>query len=244
MFPTTNRIGVYMALTTVCMLLTGSILLLKLPGTAAEALETLSVCFTKNVPEYKTDISFLRERVQKLTRSYPTEDLMRSVYANPNSVVGLNCHIIGHYIGGYAYKNSSSLEDTLSKCTNDCRSSCLHGALGEAVLSELGEVYAGDDIAHADSATLNQLGERYCSESTVLCHGIGHVLLIATQDYDDALEICDTFSNRRQSCYLGVFMEGANAIETSRSGRQFRQALKPTRLHAMRWKRNTNGHVT
>lgn len=83
-----------------------------------------------------------------------------------------NCHAVGHIIGEETFKRSDTLEAALSSCSTACRSACLHGALGAGVLAQLGEEYAGEDIVHADNATIERIGGPYCAKSAQLCHGI------------------------------------------------------------------------
>lgn len=121
------------------------------------------------------------------------------------------CHSIGHIIGEETFKRLPSLEAALSLCSNDCRSACVHGAVGAGVLKEIGSEYPDEDIAHADNATLEKIGSGYCKVSFALCHAIGHLALILNNEQLPALRICDDVATSfaREACYQGVYMERA-----------------------------------
>ncbi len=120
-----------------------------------------------------------------------------------------NCHPIGHVVGAETYKSTGSLEATLALCTGSCQYGCVHGAIAEAVLSEMGEAYPDEELAHADVALIAELGGRYCAQNAALCHGIGHLLYIGAGDIPDALEACDPVASgyAEEACFQGVFME-------------------------------------
>lgn len=178
------------------------------------SLDALSLCF---VPSTDTTLTAqcLRNTVQNLLTQYSARDLMDYATATTSpSAVRIQCHPIGHVVGELIYKKYGSLEGALTQCNSNCRSACVHGAIGAGVLSEMGQGYPEEDIAHADKAELENLSLLYCKRSTPVCHGIGHVAYITMQNDTDALSICDAASvgKPRQSCYEGVFMELAGTF--------------------------------
>jgi hypothetical protein len=130
-------------------------------------------------------------------------------------VVKNECHLISHIIGENTLANANSLEEALAQCTAQCRYGCIHGVIGAEVQKELGAEYPDNDLAHADLPTIERIGSPYCSTSSQLCHGVGHVLYIASQNYPLSLAACDAIgATHKESCYQGVFMESAG-VENS-----------------------------
>lgn len=179
--------------------------------------DLLSHCFTEDLLAshgYRADIICLRQAISILIDTYSAGDLMRYITneSTPTPVVS-SCHVIAHAIGQASLETMETLEETLSSCTNLCRNGCVHGAIGAAVQKELGVAYHDEDLAHADIEKIMQIGAKYCSKETSLCHGVGHLLYIAAQDYGVALNSCKSISegSNAERCYRGVFMESAGA---------------------------------
>ena len=173
------------------------------------ALDAIDACFLGSRAPTST-AACLERTVDRLLVSYSTADLMRYVNATTTSQdVVLRCHPIGHIVGEQTYYKFKDVESTLSACTSDCRSACTHGAIGAAVLDEMGETYPDDEIAHASEDELKRLGRRYCDAGGTLCHAIGHVAYIASEDDAASIDICAAVSegSLREGCYQGVFME-------------------------------------
>jgi hypothetical protein len=124
-------------------------------------------------------------------------------------IIQNNCHAIAHNIGAKTFDLSSSMENALAKCTNSCGAGCIHGAIGEAVLKDLGEPYSSENIEHASAETIEKMGQKYCSRGNPMCHAVGHILYISSQSYTGALTSCNKISSgeRKESCYNWVFMQ-------------------------------------
>jgi hypothetical protein len=156
--------------------------------------------------------------VAALLKTQTTAELMDYIVAttSPTGIV-TQCHSIAHVIGEQTRTNSRSLEEALNRCTNDCLHGCVHGAIGAEVAVELGGSYAEEDVAHADVKKIEDIGTTYCARSNNLCHGIGHILYMNTNDYTPALAACDMVGNSnasKEGCYAGVFMESAGARDS------------------------------
>ena len=121
--------------------------------------------------------------VKKLLDTYSTRDLINYTAASTTpDIILQSCHPIAHVIGRQTYLKVKSIERGFQLCTPSCRDGCIHGVLAEGILSELGESYEDDDISHADIGTIEKIGVSYCSRSIAVCHGIGHILLIALKN--------------------------------------------------------------
>jgi hypothetical protein len=181
----------------------------------AASLSSIASCFARSSdPNFTSDC--LDTTIQNLLKTHTTQELMNYVVASTTpSVVVNDCHPIGHVVGEMTYKKYGSMEQALSQCSNNCRSACTHGVIGEGVLEQMGEGYSDDDIAHADKAKFEKLATWYCGQSTTICHAIGHLAYIITQNDAGALGVCDTASSNawyRENCYQGVFMERAGTF--------------------------------
>lgn len=174
----------------------------------------LTQCFTSS---YKTtSADCIPKTTAKLLATYSAAELLDYITATTSPIVLQDqCHPIGHTIGEITYEKTNSIEDALAACRANCRNACTHGAIGAGVLDAMGETYPDIDIAHADRAQLAALSSRYCAHDAAMCHAIGHVAYIATEDDEDAVGICDKASSdafKKESCYQGVFMERAGTF--------------------------------
>ena len=160
------------------------------------------------------DPDCLKRTVHTLSGVFSTKELLAYTIetTSPETIVN-DCHEIGHIIGEETYRNSSSLENALAKCSNACRGACTHGVVGEAVIADIGQEFPDEDLAHASGKTLERLAREYCVADKPLCHAVGHILFAAFQDYPKALAACDSIGAsdekkiRKEFCYEGVFME-------------------------------------
>ena len=178
--------------------------------------EQIATCFAPSKdPGFAS--SCLHTTIAALLSEYPTKTVQAYTVATTTAdVVRNNCHAIGHIIGEETYKKVGSVESALSECASTCQSACTHGALGAGVLATLGEDYPDEDIAHASDTDIARIGSQYCSQSTPLCHGIGHILYILNGDDPKALDICASISTgfAREACHQGIFMERAGENES------------------------------
>lgn len=180
---------------------------------------TLTQCFAEVDNNAVHAETCTRDAIRKFLSIYSTAELMEftSADALPVSIRG-QCHALGHIIGEETYKQTGSLENALARCTNSCRSACLHGAISQGVLETLGGGYEGEDIAHADTGALIKMGSPYCDRSIPLCHGLGHVAYMTAASLQSALTICDDISKKTltaESCYQGVFMERSGTADAA-----------------------------
>ena len=127
-----------------------------------------------------------------------------------------NCHEIGHFIGEETYEKTGNLESALAECTSACGYGCIHGAVGMAVANALGEEYNDDNIAHAPFSEIVALGARYCTQ-TGLCHGMGHILFLNSNNFSKSLNGCDSIASGAfaQACYEGVFMQSIGDLTSA-----------------------------
>jgi hypothetical protein len=130
-----------------------------------------------------------------------------------------DCHSIAHAIGQETYDKYQNLEQTLSYCSNQCFSGCLHGAFGEAFVQELGGDANDADIAHMDVKHIETVGGKYCKRfaDMQLCHGMGHILYSLTQNFKAASQSCASMATGYllSECVTGVYMQGIGGIVDS-----------------------------
>lgn len=198
----------------------GAVILLGIAGaliltqSRRSELSTLEKCFSRELPREGIDAACLKNTVTTLLSSHTTKEMMEFIVASSSpDTIKVACHQIAHIIGEETFIQSGSLEKTLSLCTNACNLGCIHGSIAADVAQELGETYIDEDIAHANTERIEQLGKKYCAKSSPLCHGMGHLLYLGTQDFPSALAACDRIvkSGSSQPCYQGVFMEGGGS---------------------------------
>ena len=162
-----------------------------------------------------TTSACLHETIPQLLSYMSTKTLQAYTVAESTPApIRDRCHAIGHIIGQENFKKAGALEIALSACSNACRAACLHGTLGAGVLAELGEEYPDEDIAHADIATIEEIGSKYCASSAGLCHGIGHILYLVKGEDPQGIATCARVSSgyAREACYQGVYMERAGEM--------------------------------
>jgi hypothetical protein len=188
-------------------------------------IQQLANCYDPSYPATKFE-NCLKNSVKNILHTESADQLMTYIDASssPYSITN-SCHEIAHEIGKQLYTTTKNVEGALAQCNAHCRYGCIHGVIGAAVIDTLGQEYPDEDIAHANIATIEQIGKPYCAISGTLCHGIGHLLFINAGDYHVSLQACDDISpNKRSSdyCYQGVFMEaagGTNTLEDKRTPR-------------------------
>lgn len=153
----------------------------------------------------------LKKTVRDLVKISTTKDLMDFIVATTTpTAVSSQCHLVAHAIGEETLIKTGSLEDTLTACTPACGYGCEHGAIAAQVAKEFGEVYPGEELAHADATELIAIGTSYCERDPVMCHGIGHIARINVDTLTESLQVCDSVATKYQSrdaCYRGSFME-------------------------------------
>ena len=182
---------------------------------AKPQLSLLSTCLaTTTDPTFAS--TCLNKTVPLLLTTYSVSELEDyTVASTTDQQILTNCHPIGHIIGEQTYKKYGSIEEALAQCSSVCRSACTHGVIGAAVLSQMGIEYSDNDIAHADTAELTQLGVTYCAQGDSICHAIGHVAYIASQNDQKAISICNASAQipwNREACFQGIFMERAGTF--------------------------------
>jgi hypothetical protein len=161
-------------------------------------------------------VACARSVIDKLLKTQTAREAMTGISSRRLPPVFQGCHSVGHLIGAQTFKKSNDLEQTLSECSDDCSSACIHGALGAAVEKDLGEKYPDEDIAHASLEEIKNIGTKYCTNSG-LCHGMGHILLINTNDLVKAAQGCNAISSGFMSemCEQGVFMQGVGTFRSA-----------------------------
>jgi hypothetical protein len=171
---------------------------------------SLATCFAMNGNMSATNPACLRNTVHQLLQGYTADEILR--YASADSSTNslrMNCHDIGHVVGEELFAKEGSLEPTLGECSRLCNNGCLHGAIAADILKTLGRSSRGEDIVHADIGAITKIAAPYCKSSTVLCHGIGHVLYMSSHDISKSLGACEQIAtgSSRESCFQGIFME-------------------------------------
>ena len=194
---------------------------------SSSTLESLSVCSTAQGDG--AVVACARTVIDRLLETHTTAELMSMTATGTYPTVFRGCHSLGHMIGIETYKKNGSLEKALSQCTQDCNHACVHGALSSAIQDEFKETYPEEDIAHSGAAEIESIAKKYCDRSFALCHGVGHILLIATNDFEKAVESCDTISDDlpEERCLGGVFMQGAGGLRAFQIGSSSEEIARP-----------------
>jgi len=160
----------------------------------------------------RSDFDCLAQATNVALDAGATPNLLLSSLVKPQApdFLATNCHDVAHVVGEEVAKRYP-LEKALSMCTNDCRAGCVHGAIGEGVSLLLGNDAADLEIEHRNLPKVLEIGKTFCTESGAVCHGIGHLVFMATQNITDALSACMTVGgkNNHLSCDNGAFMEAA-----------------------------------
>jgi len=125
------------------------------------------------------------------------------------------CHTIGHLVGQEAFRRAGELEGAIELCSYACTGACVHGAIGQAIVTELGGVDADIDPEHLSEEDVAEIAERLCVRRG-MCHGVGHILFQIFNEFEEPLRICDSSSRggAREHCYRGIFMEHADTVST------------------------------
>lgn len=179
----------------------------------------LNNCFSKTSASpatFNPDDRCLKKSVDTLLETYSTSELMSYIVAStaPYAIIS-NCHDVAHVIGQETFIKSGNMEVALNQCSGKCNYGCTHGVIAAGVAKSFGAKYLDEDIAHANLAMIEQLGAKYCFPHSLLCHPIGHVLYIKTQDIESALQSCEKIAEGTsiEPCYGGVFMEAAGGTD-------------------------------
>lgn len=110
-----------------------------------------------------------------------------------------SCHDAAHKAGRFSYELFG--EESFKECGSECHSGCYHGAT-EAYFKDHGTANLSQNLNVICNSELNTFFSHQC------IHGIGHGLMAWTNyDLPEALKSCDLLSNRKDSCWTGVFME-------------------------------------
>lgn len=155
-------------------------------------------------------VTCARPHVQRLMSLRPASEIM-DMFSDRFS--NIRCHYVGHIVGQELYRQSESEELAFEQCGVSCESACMHGAVGEALMSSVGISEADvDGLIHIDEAQLLNIGRRMCDNDS--CHGVGHAFFQAYDDFNPALKLCDTVADgaKRERCARGVFMEYSNVL--------------------------------
>ena len=110
-----------------------------------------------------------------------------------------SCHTAAHETGRFAYELLG--DQAFQQCSAECHSGCYHGAT-EAFFRDHGTSNLAENLKIICSSAQNPFFSHQC------IHGIGHGLMAWTgYGLFDALLSCDLLSERKDSCWTGVFME-------------------------------------
>ncbi len=173
------------------------------------SLRSLSRCFATPSAYAAPNASCLTSTLHDLLPAHSAAEILAYASASTSArALASNCHSIGHIIGESLARQEGSIESALAACSPICGSGCLHGVIAESMSSAPG-LAATEDLVHADDEIIRGAGSKYCDASGQLCHGIGHVLFLATSDVSKSLSVCEKMASgtRRDSCFRGVFME-------------------------------------
>jgi len=125
--------------------------------------------------------------------------------AKEDSVFSNSCHALAHHIGHAAYEKYQDFGVVMQYAEPSCNVGYVHGV-------SQAHFQSNQDI----TAELLSVCSNYSVDTSLgweCVHGIGHGLMLATQNSVPAsLEHCDTFADetKRYACQTGLFMENFN----------------------------------
>lgn len=136
------------------------------------------------------------------------------------------CHYALHVVGADLLHRYETFEDAIRTCTHDCNSACQHGLIGEAFTDALGFDTGDIDAAHLTGEELRAMGHDLCAgepNGSLLseavrgtCHGLGHALYLAYQEFGPAIRACEESAAGPQldACMRGVYMEYTDVLSS------------------------------
>lgn len=173
------------------------------------------VAILKDSKEIFNDETALKNYIQEYGPKETTKQL------NVLSSEFGSCHDQAHRAGRVSYELLG--DEAFKECGSECHSGCYHGAT-EAYFKDRGTKDLAKNLNTLCGNELNGFFSHQC------IHGIGHGLMAwASYEINDALESCDLLSQRRDSCWTGVFMEnivgGLTKKEAGENGDHFTKYL-------------------
>ncbi len=212
-----DRLGIIIGFSIVAVASLGLFVSRALPERYDAALARVVAC-----TDAKNATTCSRPAVQKLLNLESAAKIMDDVAVR---LTPQQCHYVGHVVGQQLFKRNRDVENSISRCSRACNSSCVHGIIGQAFAEELGLESADNsenlDFQHLASDEIQGVGQRLCM-STATCHGVGHVLFQVYGKFEPGLAMCKEIAagqKNRVDCYHGVFMEYADIL----SSREIRQ---------------------
>ncbi len=164
------------------------------------------------VQKKKNSIICTQPYIQKMLDTMSGDSIMTELNKRFDP---MRCHFVGHVVGQQLYRKYQSVEKAMKECSRTCSAACPHGIIGEAFAEQLGFTKPDqvEELGHLDADELMQVGRRLC-RGPQACHGVGHALFQAYQQFTPALAMCKkvTPPSQRAYCYSGVFMENADLL--------------------------------
>ncbi len=177
-----------------------------------------------------TDYACYQQRYEDLARTSGAETAfakLKDEYAN-NIFVRANCHQLTHVIGRTSADLYGDLPATYSHGDSFCWSGYYHGAM-ETFAARIGP----ENILQEAPAICSELGEErgiYSFYHHNCVHGLGHGFMsIQDNELFESLRTCDVFmyTQERESCYGGVFMENLMAENNPSHPSKYLKADRP-----------------
>ncbi len=163
--------------------------------------EGYNKCLEKNARELLARFSF-----HEISGAYEN-------ITNRNPV--LSCHDILHHLASLNYEKNKNLAQSFSECSSVCFNACYHGVV-LGYIDDMGlESASNERIAGTLRSVCNSLSGPKKFLQADCIHGIGHALMLTSDNnLPWALKSCD-LARRPASCYEGVFMENFPGTSTS-----------------------------
>lgn len=115
------------------------------------------------------------------------------------------CHTLAHYLGKIEYRDSKSIESTLTEGGKSCSDGFYHGAIEEFALDVSIEEFKREIDNYC-----SLIKDKYLNMDCV--HGLGHgAYVLGRGDIDKSTSICEGVEIRfnRMMCVSGVFMQSS-----------------------------------
>jgi len=153
---------------------------------------------------------------KELYRTYSIQDILAAAYiARDEPVIFKYCHIMGHFLGREAYKQTQNISEALKQASFICVGGSIHGAVEGYIVEQQWEEITDKKLREFVLTMCQSARNEPVRALYIECiHWTGHVLMFITgNDLPLSLKLCDVLpvssgaGNSGNACYTGVFME-------------------------------------
>jgi len=168
----------------------------------------------------KENHSCLFDSLNELAQTDDQQTVLRTFFDITSAIkqTESECHILGHPLGKFLYRNTGNLVQSISLIDRTCGGSIYHGIMAEYFKIERDSESDTSSYIVAIKVCNELFDVSYSQIRSECAHGVGHGLVIA-HNYDalTAVKRCEEFEDgfAQRSCVEGAFME--NALEYNRT---------------------------